>query len=199
MSLFIVPVVTATMGALGSVHVPKYSALDTVPLFTDHAAIQYGVEPYVLVSLPGPNAALSAEADCITLPTNLAATLTAANVTTVQGYLATVNMPSAWVTTSLTWKQVVRMVAQLCVLVQWIIGQVGEASVFTSGVTLNTTIAAVKSTAPGSVLAKAAVRVAQSTDLFSLAGITGTTTVGQALTSVAQQFANPIVFGFDTL
>jgi len=159
----------------------------------------YGLENYALISLPSANAALSAEADCITLPANLSATLTAANVTTVQGYLATVNMPSAWVTTSLTWQQVVRTVAQICILINWIVGQVGVASIFTSGITLNTTIATVKSTAPGSLLAKAAARVAQATDLFSLAGITGSMTVGAALTAIAVQFTTPIILGYDTL
>src|SRR5208282_2319012 len=141
MSLFIVPSTTATMGPLGAVHIPKYSALDTTPLYTSHGCLMYGLENYALISLPSANAALSAEADCITLPANLSATLTAANVTTVQGYLATVNMPSAWVTTSLTWQQVVRTVAQICILINWIVGQVGVASIFTSGITLNTTIA----------------------------------------------------------
>src|ERR1700693_3954213 len=112
---------------------PKYA--DTDLAGHPWAAMDFGNEPIMLVAT-ATNAALAAETDVTTIPLNLDQQIGAA-VTTVQNKLESFNIPADWVTSTMTYRQVVRKVLQGFMFWQRAQG-LGIPLLFTGGVKLST-------------------------------------------------------------
>ena len=179
--LYLVPISTAVDGT----RFPKYF-LDKTIANSTWAMIDYGIEPWALVCgdlSPTDDATIVGKADAFGLPTDLSPVLTAGQVTAIQNKLEAINLPADWVSTSLTWVQVVRIVCGIMGLLQRYMFYAGATSLFTGSVTLTTTIGALPLNARTNLLNAA-------TDLnLDVSSITGSTTIRQALGIVGQQFA----------
>lgn len=138
--LYLVPVIGT--GTAKDARRPKYVADGTVTAIGDVNCLDYGFEPWMVVSAdlsPSDHTLLVGQVDAFGLPADLSALLTAANVTAVQTRLEAMNIPAGWVTTSLTWQQVVRLVLWMMAFWQRFTAIHG-GPVFLGGVNLDTTI-----------------------------------------------------------
>lgn len=189
--LYIVPIVGT--GTKSDPRAPKYLLDGTLTAGVAFSAVDYGIEPWVVLGadLSGADdTALTGKADVMALPFDLTPTLTAGQVTTVQNKLEAINVPAGWVSTSLTWTQVVRVVLGMFSFMQRFTAIQSNVSIFGSGVTLETTIGALSQNTRDN-LSLAATSLGLSTS-----AITGTTTIRQALKILADQFGNrPYVIG----
>ena len=117
---------------------PKY--FDT--LGAPWNAMDYGAEPVMLVFaevIAAQDASLRANADVFALPVNLDTTLTAAEVTSARTALEALNIPASnWVTTAITWRQLVRTVAQMMQFFQRLNAVQGNTRLFGGTITLTT-------------------------------------------------------------
>ena len=118
---------------------PKYSdALGTV----SWSAMDYGAEPVMLLQAEvtaAQDALLISNSDVFALPANLDATLTSAKVAAARAALEGLHIPATnWVTTSITWRQFVRTVAQMMQFFQRLGAIRGNARIFGGSVTLAT-------------------------------------------------------------
>lgn len=137
----------------------------------------------------GDHATLAAQSDVMVLPTDLSATLTAGQVTTVQAKLDTANIPAGWVTTALTWTQVVRIVCGMIRLTQRFRGT-HSAGLLGGGITPNSTVANLSATVQ-QYLQEAAASLGLDTS-----SITGGTTIRAALKILGEQLRDqPLRFG----
>jgi hypothetical protein len=147
-----------------------------------YGTIYYGTENWVLVGSDlstSDDAAVVAAPDAFALPFNLDRTLTAGQVTNVQTKLESVNIPAHWVTTSLTWKQVLRTIAGMSLVLQRLSGV--NATNFFSVAVLNNTISSLPAQVRTDLVAAAA-------ELnINTSGITGTTTIREALRIAGEQ------------
>jgi hypothetical protein len=161
---------------------PKYENTD----LTGHAwaAMDFGNEPVMLVAT-ATNAALAAELDVLTIPVNLDQNLTSGAVTTAQTFMENLFIPADWITTSLTYRQVVRQVCQFFMLWQRCQG-LGFARIFTAGVTLNTTFGSLPANVR-TILTNAA----QSMHLDT-SSLSGASTIRQIIKAIAPQISGPI-------
>lgn len=183
--LYIVPVIGT--GVKGDPRRPKYFA----DLSVDWSAVDFGFEPVMFVgatlSVSDDNAIVG-QADVTALPFDLAPTLTGGQVNTIQSKLEALNIPAGWVNTSLTWLLVVRTVLGMFSYLQRFSAVYAEntgntpPSVFTSGVTLNTTFGSLPL-----AVRTAMVDAAQSFG-FSTSGLTANTTLRVILKALADNF-----------
>lgn len=172
---------------------PKYMSL----LGPDAAGMDYGPEDdYIVASTvtAEQHAALIANADVLAIPQNLDANLTAGAVTTAQNWLEGRNIPADWVTTSLSYRQVLRIVAQMFQFAQRYQAVSNNARLFPAGTTLATTIGKLDATT------KANWQNTASSLGYSFAGINNSSTTRQALKTLGQQWGSrPIYLGGVTL
>lgn len=194
--LYIVPKVGS--GAFHDAFRPKYfSSQDgffaVAPAFQ---SVDYGFEPWMIVGADLPfsdDTAVVAQPDCFALPFDLSVNLTTAQVTNVKNKLEAINVPAGWVTTGLTWIEVVRSVLGIFSFMQRLTAMLA-APLFTGGVTLATTI----SQLPQAIVT--ALQDAATSFGLSTAGVTGATTLRAVLKSLADQFGDkPYAFGTVTL
>lgn len=153
--------------------------------------VDYGSQDACLVAVDADattHATLTAHADVLTVPANLDSNPSAAAVTTTQNALEALTIPAGWVTTSLTWRTIVRVVIGMFVLNQryWVIaGNTignGRRSIFDS-VNLASTV--------GQMPAQERAILQQAANSLTLdtSGISGSTTIRQMLQIFGQQFA----------
>jgi hypothetical protein len=198
-------------GFTNPITVPKYCSLDSAETqYSNFSAVPYGAEGYSLIALGAANAALSAEPDVFTIGT-LTDTLAGADVTALDTYLATANVPSDWVTSGMTWAAAARQIAQIHLVAQAIFGSQGSP-IFTGGVTLATQLGSVSTGGLAAVNGTGVVSkglgvedvggggggpapVKTSFGVFSFANVLSTTSVGGALVQVSAQFTDLILFG----
>jgi hypothetical protein len=173
--LYVMPITGTGTGA--DPRRPKYA--DTDLAGTDWSAMDFGNEPVVLVATET-NAALGAEVDVTTIPLNLDQNLTAGAVTTVQNKLEAFNIPADWVSTSLTYRQVVRRVCLGFQLWQRCQG-LGLTTLFTGGVTLSTTFGSLP-VGVRTTLQNAAVSLGLNTS-----SLTGASTIRQIINAIVPQ------------
>jgi hypothetical protein len=112
---YLVPIET-----VGEARGPKYLRWrfteNPTPLGVTWSGMDFGLEPAMLVRADvtgGQHTTLSANADVVSIPTNIDANITADALPTVKAALETLNIPADWVTTAFTYRQVLRMVAGL--------------------------------------------------------------------------------------
>lgn len=137
--------------------------------------------------------AVSGQADVLTLPANLDATLTAGQVTTTQNALEAANLPAEWVSTAFTWRQVMRIVCGIIQMNQRFKGRMG-AKLFGGGITLNSTV--------GDLPANVRQKLQEAAESFGLdtSGVTLQTTLRAVWRNLGTQLqARPITFGEVTL
>lgn len=138
---YLVPKIGAGTGA--DPYRPKY--FQSTPTVRDIAggflSMDYGLEPVYLVRAEvtaGEHTAIAGQSDVIAAPTNLDATIGAA-LATVQTALETKGIPAGWITAGLTFRTVLRAVAQLVTFAQRLHGT-GNVRVLPPGITLDSTI-----------------------------------------------------------
>lgn len=182
--LYIVPVVG--VGSRSDPRRAKYFDDGTFSPPVDSAAMDYGFEPWMVVgaNLSTTNDAIVvSKPDAFALPFDLTTNLTAGQVTSVQTKLESINVPAGWVSTSLTWVQVVRIVLGMFAFLARYAELHGVTRVFGGSVTLDTTIGSL-SVGVRTDLTNAALSLGLST-----VGITGTTTLRSALLLLGQQLS----------
>lgn len=135
--LYIVPKIGA--GVRSDLYRPKYFADGTVP--PEWSGMDYNNWYLVGADLSASDHALIAgQSDTTAIPANLSNNLTAGQVATTQAKLEAANIPAQWVSTSLTWLEVVRTVVGIIQLSQRFAGSNGRAGLFSAGISLDSTI-----------------------------------------------------------
>jgi hypothetical protein len=158
---------------------------------TNRRSVDYGREPTFLVIAevtPEQHTDLAANGDVVAVPQNLDAQVGAGNLATVQNALESVNLPGLWVTATHTYRQIVRG----CVVVMFLAQKLNGlflARFFESGITLATTMADLTQTQRDRLRAVA--------EAFGVdySGVTGATTMRQALRVLAQQLPTVNLMG----
>lgn len=166
---------------------PKYANLVSTGMWS---CIPFGNEGTCVLGADVTTAddtAISANPDVQSIPANLSANLSAGAVTQVQAALESRNIPAGWVTTSLTWRQVLRTVFTMALFMQRFTVY-SVAKFFQSGVTLSTTFGSL----PAGI--RSALNNAAQSFGFNTTGITGSTTIRAALKILGDQWPsiNPI-------
>lgn len=168
---------------------PKYFALRDAFIAPNQQVAweTYGLEAWFVVGADltvSDDNLVVGQTDVIALPFDLSPLLSAANVTNIKNKLEAANIPAGWVTTSLTWLQVVRVVLGMFAFMQRFSGVYAAAtglvppSLFAVG-DLNTTFGSLSQ-----AIQDAFVATAQSFGL-STTGLTASTTLRQILKAMA--------------
>lgn len=154
-------------------------------------ALDYGLEDcFLLVAnvTADEHNALNAQTDVLAVPLQLDNQVSALAETTIKSKLEAIRIPAEWVSTSLTYRQVVRRVRRIISLVQRFRGKFSE-SVFAGGLTLDSQINDIPQ-AKRQRLAETAQELGLSTD-----GISSTTTIRAALRILADQLPDVTLGG----
>ena len=181
LNLYVMPIIGT--GTKQDQRRPKYET--TFQAFA-WGMYDYGNEPWCLVGVvdidAATDASLTANADCLGLPTNLNQTLTSTQRTRVSNALENANIPGTWVTTSNTWRDVVLFVGAVCQFAQRYQGGTCGGQWFTGGVTLATTFGALSAAIQQCLLDAA------SSFNFDTSGLTSGTTLRAILRNIGQQY-----------
>lgn len=190
--LYLVPVVETTDPDDGKItRLPKYIAA----LPVSWSAQDYGFEPAMLVAADVTTAqhnSISGNADVSAVPVNLDANPNNNGATSVRNRLEALNIPAAWVNTSLTWRQIVRTVSGFMQYMQRVaaIRGVPMARLFSGGVTLSTQINQLPQ-----VWRDALIQAANEFG-YDISGLSGGSTLRNALKAMADQWGTrPLVMG----
>lgn len=161
--------------------------------------VDYGSQDDCVVALDADattHSTLTAHADVLTVPANLDNTPGAGAVTTTRAALEAMQIPAGWVTTSVTWRTIVRVVVGMMILNQrfWVIrgGNIGDGrhSIF-DGVDLDSTVGDIPAAARAD-LTEAATSAPLSLDV---SGIGLSTTIRAMLQNLGLQMsARPYTF-----
>lgn len=176
--LYIVPKIGT--GGMDDAYRPKYFSDLTGVSWN---AMDYGREPHFLVSsdlTTDQHTALVANTDVIALPVNLDAQV-GTNRDAVVNALEALSIPSGWVTTTMTYRRILKIVAAIMQFAQRLHGH-ANLRVFGSGVTLSTKF----NQLPANVRTKL-IETAQSMN-FDTSSLSGTSTVRQILKEMADQW-----------
>jgi hypothetical protein len=179
--LYVMPMIGT--GVLGDPRRPKYADTDLAGV--GWAGMDFGNQPIMLVATET-NAALAAETDVLQVPLNLDQNLSAGAVTTVQNYLEAHNFPGDWVTTSLTYRQVIRYVASGFQIFQRAQGMGLAQLMDGTTVTLDTTYGSLPAGVRTTLL-----NAAQSFH-FDTSSLSAASTIRQIIKALVVQFAGPI-------
>lgn len=125
--------------------------------------------------------ALSAQTDVLAVPANLDTTISALALTTIQTKLEAANLPADWVTTSMTYRTVLRTLLKIAQIAQRYTGLFGTAPMWPAGVTLDTRWNQLTQAQQSRLL-----QVAQSFNLDTT-GVTNTMTLRQIYRALADQ------------
>lgn len=172
MNFYLMP--TITSGAdTQQVTTPKYAA--TALANTSYSSMPYGGEGVALVSLTNANAALAAEVDVYSFPSDLTQRLAPSDVTALVAFAQLHNIPSSWIAAGVTFQSVLTQLAQVFLVAQFVYGATGSA-MFAG--TQNT---------PATPLAQAAIAL-PSKGTFDFSKAQPSATLGDILVTVGQQF-----------
>jgi hypothetical protein len=143
----------------------------------------FGQEPWGLVGAdlsPVEHTAIASQSDAFALPQNLDQAI-GATLNTVQTALETMNVPAHWVTSGMTYRQVIQILYGIFSFFQRYSGLYGVDRIFGGAITLETQWSDIP------VVARA--RIKATADSFGLdtSGVTSTTTVRQMLKGIADQ------------
>jgi hypothetical protein len=160
-----------------------------------YVSMDYGFENAFLVKAdvtPSEHTTLSAQTDVLAVPADLDTLVSGAALPTVQSKLEALNLPASWVTTSHTYRQVMRTVRRVITFMQRYQGLFPADRVFAAGITLDTRLNQMTA-AQRSRLQDVAVSLGLDTS-----GVTNTLTIRQALRVMADQLPD-IAMGSETL
>lgn len=177
--VYIMPMITGG-GKGGVARKPKYTP-------TGWACIPYGSENVCIMSAnvdAATHSTISSDAQVSALPTNLNNNLTTGAVNQAQTFFDNLNIPSQWVSTSITYTQLIRNTGRIFEIAQCFEGSIGK--LFVGGVTLSTQFQNLPTNVK-SVLQNIAISRGWDTS-----GLTATSTVRQILKFMADQFTDPI-------
>ena len=125
---------------------PAYASIDLSAV--DWTMMDYGDEPVCLFTADVTgvqHATLIAHADVIAVPVNLSNTV-GLNLTLVQNALSNFNIASHWVTSNMTYREVVKVIILMFLLTQTIQGA-GAPRLFQPGITLSSQLSDLSSAA----------------------------------------------------
>ena len=173
---------------------PKYFADGTVAP-TQWASLDFDTYYLVSADLPAADITLiNSQADASVLPVNLDTNLTAGQVTAIQNRLEGMNMPANWVSTSDTWRGVLRVIGGMIRFNQRFKGHGDGAGMFQPGITLSSTV--------GDLPVGVRQRLNNAATSLGLdtSGITLSTTLRAVYRNLGQQLQNiPLTIGQVTL
>lgn len=173
---------------------PKYTDPDSVQAGWNISgrwqAMDYGPENAFLLIADTTNAehtALSSQVDVLAVP-NFNSQVASLAVSTIQSKLESANLPAEWVNNTLTYRQVIRRVRRIITFMQRYFG-IHRESAFAGGLTLDTRINQIPQ-------ARRQRLAATAQDLgLDTSGISGTTTIRQALRILADQLPDVVLQG----
>jgi hypothetical protein len=153
--------------------------------------LDFGLEPFMLVVAdvtPAQHATISGNSDVISLPQNIDNQI-AASLTAVQTALESINVPADWVTSGMTYRQIMRLVSAMFLFTQRLHG-VASLRIFTGGVTLSTRFNQLPAGVRQNLLDAA------NSMSFDTSSLSGTSTIRQILKTMADQWGSqPINVG----
>lgn len=178
------PIVADARGILR----PKYASTFTAAGFSVGAIDFFGATCVVYSPCDTTtDNAVTAQTDVRRVPDNLDSSPTAGAVTVMQNFLEGQNVPAGWITTSLTWRTILRTVLSMCLFIQRYRG-VGGPAVFVGGVTLASTFASLPVGVRQSLLK------AGQDQKFDTSALSGASTLRQLLKAMGDQWgARPIM------
>ena len=161
--IFIIPLMETLVGGI-TFRAPKYLGgtnqvaplvgLENIGTFD---LVDYGFEPvciFIAEVTAEQITILSNQADVLTVPVNLDSNLGAGAVTTVKNFLETLHIPAGWVSTSFTYRQILRIVSGLFRYMQALHG-LHPVKLFSGGVTLATQFQALSADVQTAMIAAA--------------------------------------------
>lgn len=151
--------------------------------------INYGGEPFALVMADvtaGQNTTIAAHADAIVIPANIENNVSAGALSAVQTALESINVPSDWVTTATTYRQILRLIGGLFNFAQRYYG-LFELRLFRGGVTLSTQFNQLPVNERQRLLDCA------NTFNYDTSTLNGTSTIRQILRAIAVQWTKGIL------
>lgn len=153
----------------------------------DYGVIDWGI---VCADVTAPqHTALAGQTDVGVVPVNLDANPNAAAVTNVQTRLDAMLLPSGWVNTSLSWREIVRTVTGVMLYMQRVTAIRG-INPFDNGLNLSITYASLP------LAWRTAMQQAADDLLLDYSQLSGGSTLGQILKEFADQMAGrPVMFG----
>lgn len=192
-----------------AVNAPKY----LLSLNQPFGCTPFGVEGVGLV-VTAQNATLDQASDVFAFP-DLGQTLIDSDVSALASFCAPLNIPTSFVAAGMSWRSVIRRIAQVFLVAQAVSGANKGAPIFPSGVTADSTVADVAAasvqpsspssapasapaSAPPASQASALVTAGFTAGPFDLTNISVSQSIGDALLSISQQFTNPIFVGAET-
>jgi hypothetical protein len=182
MSFYLIPIVSSTIGTgpgAQTVLIPEYMLALNQPF----SCIPFGVEGVGLVSTQE-NATLDSAPDVFSFPSDLTQTLAPVIVSTTMAFNnLNPNIPTSWMTSGMTFGQVLRQIAQIFLCVQMAEGPAGTngASVFVQLAGNNSTPSAALQALPAGV--------------FDFTQANSSDSVSDTLVAISQQFTDPIQMG----
>lgn len=178
--LYLVPVIGD--GTKTDARRPKY----VTTLGVEWSMMDYGFQPVGLVAVDVDDAtdtAIQANADVQPLPDNLDQLIGAGALSIVQNALENRNLPSQWVTTSMSYRTLLRTLAGFFAFVQRYATVANTTGLLLGGaVTLNTTLSQL------SAGARQNLRDTATSLGLDIAGLAGSTTIRAALKIIADQW-----------
>jgi len=141
---------------------------------------EYDVILVAAVASAAQHTDISAQSDVFSFPAVLTANISAADVTTLQGILEAANLPAHWVTTSLTYKAIIRVIRGFFAIASRYAGLGGTGLL--SGIGLDATVSQIP------VQKRQLLIQAVESMKIDASDITGTMTIREALRTLAVKF-----------
>ncbi len=177
---------------------PKYFKwrLGTGTIDCQWAMVDYGLVDQAVVAADISDidaATLAAAADVMAIPVALDNKLTSGAVSTAKTWLESIGVPAGWVTTALTYREVLRTVTALFLFMQRVCAILGRKVTVTK-----TALGTQFRNLPADV--RAAITQAADEQGFDRSGVSNTTTLRVILKLMADAWDDtPILFGFTSL
>lgn len=156
-------------------------------------AMKFGHEPFRLVYCDlstFDHNTLVLNADVVSLPADLDQIVPPGSVNNIQSKLEACSIPSGWVTSSMTYRQVLRKTCQIAQFYQRLRG-LGLARLLSGSISLNTQFQSLPAGA------RQKLRDAADSFQFDRTGMTNTTTIRTILKAMADQWSGPIYCGVE--
>ena len=158
--------------------------------------MDYGFQPiclYIVDVTPAQHTLLSAQTDVLSVPANIDNNLSTAAVNATKTFLESINIPNGWINTSLTYRQVLRLIGWLFQFMQRLHG-IYPHKLFDGITALDTTYGSLTPEWQSALL-----QAGQSFG-FDTSGLTSNTTLRTILKFMADQLNNqPLNTGLITL